>query len=124
MRMQRVFSMVMMSAVLVLITPGCASTKPTALRVAGTDGAEFTAYYVAGAHSGAITSIARPRAPVTVLEFPGDEFRCDVRKMERAARLDVEVYRGQERVFQTNVPPGMEGVRIRRVRGTWRGEIY
>jgi hypothetical protein len=120
----RVFSAVMLSAFLGLITIGCASMKPTALRVAGTDGAEFTVYYVAGDLSGAVTSITRPDSPVTVLELPGGEFRCDVRKLERTADLDVEVYRGEERVFQTNVPPGMEGVRIRRVTGKWRGELY
>jgi hypothetical protein len=124
MTMQRVFSTALMSAFLVLITIGCASMKPTALRVAGTDGAEFTAYYVAGDLSGAVTSITQPDPFVTVLELAGGEFRCDVRKRERAADLDVELYRGEERVFQTNVPPGMEGVRIRRVTGKWRGELY
>jgi hypothetical protein len=121
---QRILCAAAVSALLVLSFAGCATTKTTALRVAGTTGAEFTAYYVAGGQSGAITSIAQSDAPVTVMELPGHEFRCDVRKAERAASLSIDVYRGEDRVFRGYVPPGMEGIRIRQVTGKWQGELY
>jgi hypothetical protein len=102
---------------------GCAS-RTTALRVGGTDGAEFTVYYDAPGQAGAIRSVARPGPTVPVIELPGGGFRCDIRKEEPEAELHVEVYRGQERVFETYLPPGIEGARIRQVTGTWRASSY
>jgi hypothetical protein len=111
------------TAALTLVVGGCGTTS-TLLQVAGTPGAQFTAQYRAGAHSGSVTTITQAGGPATVLEMPGRGLTCDVSKKDPAAQLTVEIRQAGQVVYRAEAPAGTKGIRVWHTTRGWQRETY
>lgn len=113
----------LVTAALTLVASGCGTTN-TSLQVAATPGAQFTAQYRAGAHSGTVTTITQAEGPATVLEMSGREFTCDVSKQDPATPLTVEIKQAGKVVYRAEAPAGTKGIRVWHSRRGWQHETY
>ncbi len=113
----------LVTAALSLVVGGCGTTN-TSLQVADTPGAQFTAKYRAGAHSGSVTTITPTGSPATVLEMPGRGLTCDVSKLDPAAQLTVEIRQASRAVYRAEAPAGTKGIRVWHTAGGWQQETY
>ena len=111
------------TATLILVVGGCGTTN-TAIQVSGTPGAQFTAQYRAGAHSGSVTTVTPAGGPATVLEMPGRGLTCDVSKLEPAAQLTVEIRQAGRAVYRAESPAGTKGIRVWHTADGWQQETY
>ena len=108
---------------LILVVGGCAATNTT-VRISGTPGAEFTAQYQAGTHSGSVTTSMSAGGPGIALEMPGRDLTCDVSKTERSSQLILEIRQAGQTVFRAEAPAGTQGVRVSHTLAGWRQETY
>lgn len=113
----------LVTALLTLVVGGCGTTN-TSLRIAGTPGAQFTAQYRAGAHSGTFTAVTLAGGPATVLEMPGRGLTCDVSKTDPAAQLTVEIRQAGQMVYRAEAPAGTKGIRVWHATRGWQQEAH
>lgn len=111
------------TAALTLVFVGC-STTTTAVHTSGTPGAQFTARYRVGAHSGEVTTVTPTGGTATVLEMPGRDLTYEVSKKEQSAQLVVEIRQAGRTVFRAEAPAGTQGVRISHTASGWRQEPF
>ena len=121
--MKQTMFLSLVTAALTLVVGGCGTTN-TSLQVAGTPGAQFTAKYRAGAHSGSVTTITRAGSPAMVLEMPGRGLTCDVSKLDPAAQLTVEIKQAGQTLYRAQAPAGTHGIRVWHTAGGWQQETY
>jgi len=103
--------------------PGYNFTETNELRVSGTPGAPVRASYSSAYGSGVVEKVTQS-SPATVFKSPDPKLEADIRKMDPAGTLAVEICRQDHCVFRAVAPSGTQGIRVLPEGLGWRAETY
>jgi len=103
--------------------PGYNFTETNELRVSGTPGTPVRASYSSAYGSGVVEKVTQA-SPATVFKSPDSKLEADIRKLDTAGTVAVEICRQDRCVFRAVAPSGTQGIRVVPEGLGWRAETY